>query len=150
MILSWGVLFAFYLLFTGNGQPAELAAGGAASGLVALFEVARRATSERRIDVAWSWLGVLVPALGRLVVDTHRVGAALLAALLRPAPSGRFREIPFPGGSVTAETAARRALAIFAVSLAPNAYVVDCDRRKRRLVVHELLSDEGRKGKSTT
>ena len=93
----WVAFFALYMLFTGTGQPAELAAGGICGGLVALFDAALRARNERPLDLNLAMLRPLVPALGQLVLDTLRVAIALIAAFRAP-PSGKFDIDPSGGG----------------------------------------------------
>ena len=136
-IAVWVAFFALYLLFTGSGTPAELVVGGVCSGLVAAFEMALRACSERALGVSPHTLYPLLPALGQLVLDIFRVAGALCAALYAPRPGG-FREIPMPAG-VVADTPAGRGVAIAAVSLAPDSFVVGAGAERGRLVVHRLV-----------
>jgi hypothetical protein len=75
--------------------------------------------------------------------DSMIVAVALLRAFLGvlPAP-GAFACSPFPSRSDRAEQAARRAAAVFLISLAPNSYVVDIDERKGQILVHQLVPDQ--------
>ncbi|MFZ3236537.1 MAG: hypothetical protein WA184_14360 [Stellaceae bacterium] len=135
-IAAWIAFFAFYLLFAGTVEPAKLAAGGACAGLAAVFEAALRAHNERPLDLTLPMLRPLAPASGQLVLDTFRVGAALLAAFRRP-PSGRFRTVAVPHGTA-AEAPAGRGIAVAAASLAPNSFVVGDGPERGRMLVHQL------------
>lgn len=134
------LFFGFYALFAGNGQPAELIAGGFVGGLVAAFEAVLRRNSSERLDFNLSALRPVVPALGKLVLDIFRLSGGLLAAGFGPPPAGTFRRIPFPAEAVTT-SAAGRAIAVAATSLPPNAYVVASGPGNRELTVHQLLPD---------
>ena len=88
-------------------------------------------------------------ALGRAAVDLLResgtVGRRLIAAALgadrRP---GRFVHRGFEARGEHAETATRRAEAVFVVSLAPNSYVVD---RVYRLLLGAYIFRGYRRGR---
>jgi hypothetical protein len=136
-IATWVTFFALYLLFTGTGQPVELAAGAVGAGLVAIFDAALRARSERPLGIGLAMLYPLVPASGQLVVDTFRVGGGLLAAFGRP-PSGRFCTVAAPAGT-DAGRPAGRGLAVIAASLAPNSFVVGDGPENGSLLVHRLV-----------
>lgn len=136
-IAAWVAFFALYLLFTGTGKPAELAVGGFCAGLVAAFEMALRARSERPLDVGLPMFWPLVPASGQLVLDTFRIAGALLAAFPAP-PRGRFCTIALPAGAAI-DSPAGQGLAIAAASLAPNAFVVGAGAEGGRLAVHRLV-----------
>jgi hypothetical protein len=130
--------FALYMLFTGAGQAAELAAGGICGGLVALFDAAMRARNERPLDLNLAMLRPLVPALGQLVTDTVRVAIALIAAVRAP-PSGEFNTIPAPAENGPGSPAGR-GIATAAASLAPNEFVVGDGPEGGRLLVHQLVA----------
>ncbi len=103
---GWVAFFALYMLFTGTGQPAELAADGICGGLVALFDAALRARNERPLDLNLAILRPLVPALGQLVPDTVRVATALITAFRAP-PSGKFHTIPAAAENGSSSAAGR-------------------------------------------
>jgi hypothetical protein len=136
-VAVWVAFFALYMLFTGTGQPAELAAGGICGGLVALFDTTLRARNERPLDLNLAMLRPLVPALGQLVTDTVRVAFALIAACRAP-PSGKFDTIPAPAENGSSSPASR-GIATAAASLAPNAFVVGDGPEGGRLTVHQLV-----------
>ena len=133
---AWVAFFALYLLFTGTGETPELVVGGVCGGLVAAFETAVHARSERPLHVRLRMLWPVIPALGQLILDTFRVAGALLSAFRAPL-SGEFRAIPVPPGTA-ADPAAGRGIAIATASLAPNSYVVDAGV-ERSLLVHRLV-----------
>lgn len=134
----WVAFFALYMLFTGTGQPAELAAGGICGAFVALFDAALRARNERPLDLNLAMLRPLLPALGQLATDTVRVAIALVAAVRAP-PSGEFHRIPAPAESGSGSPAGR-GIATAAASLAPNSFVVGDGPEGGRLTVHQLVN----------
>ena len=136
-IAAWVAFFALYLLFTGTGKPPELAVGGVCAGLVAVFEMALRARSERPLHMTLRMLWPVIPGLAQLVLDTFRVAGALLSAFRTPV-SGEFCAIAVPPGTV-ADSAAGRGIAIAAASLAPNSFVVDAGAERSRFVIHRLI-----------
>lgn len=137
---GWITLFALYMLFSASWQAAELVAAGIAGGLVAAFQAALRRYSADQPGLTLSALRPLGPALGEMARDTFRLSGALLAATVFALPSGRFRIIPAPSGTVP-DSGAGRAIAIAAASLAPNAFVVAAGTDPSRFVAHQLLAE---------
>lgn len=137
---SWIALFALYMLFSASWEAAELVAGGIAGGLVAAFQAALRRHSEDQPGFKLAALRPLGPALGELARDTFRLSNALFAAMVVAPPSGRFRIVPAPAGTVS-DSSAGRAIAIAAASLAPNSFVVAAGSDPNRVVTHQLVAD---------
>jgi multisubunit Na+/H+ antiporter MnhE subunit len=133
---AWVAFFSLYLLFTGTGKPPELAVGGVCGWLVAAFEMALRARSERPLHLTFRMLWPVIPAFGQLVLDAFRVADALLSAFRAPL-SGEFCAIAVPPGTAV-DSAAGRGIAIAAASLAPSSYVVDAGVGRSLLIVHRL------------
>ena len=129
------------MLFSASSQGAEVAVGGIGGGLVAAFQIGLRHHTEQKPELTFSALRPLVSALGELVRDTGRLTGALLTAVFMPPPAGGFRVVPVPSGAVTASLAGR-AIAVAAVSLAPNTFVVASGDDDERLVVHRLLDGQ--------
>ena len=135
----WLFFFVLYVLFAGNVSGAELAAGAVVAVLVGIFEIGVRGNSERRLHVGPMALRPLAAACGRVPVDTARLLAAF-AAVWRPLPTGEFVEAPWPDPAAEANTE-RRAVAIAAESLAPNAYVILRTAGPGPLLMHRLLPE---------
>ncbi len=81
-------------------------------------------------------------AAADLLADSVIVARVLIAAALGAnRQPGRFVRGRFRARGEDAETATRRAEAVFVVLLAPNSYVVDVDERRDQVIVHQLVPD---------
>jgi hypothetical protein len=123
----------------------ELLAGAGAAALAALLAglVTHQAATRFRMRAGW-----LVPALslpGQVARDMVIVFAALWRRLLRgeQPPSG-FREFPACSGGTSNEDVTRRVLLIGWRSVAPNTFALGIDRERDVMVVHQLVTNEGR------
>ena len=129
IVFWWAVLLGLWQLFVGQTTKqttfagliaAALAAG--AAGLLVRLDLYRF-----RLDRGLLARGATIPWY--LVRDF----AVVALALLRGRPGGRFVEFDF-----RAQSAGDRALVGVLGSMTPNAYVVDVDRERRLVLVHEL------------
>jgi hypothetical protein len=112
-LAAWVGLAAAYLLFAGQVSGHELIAGLGASLLAGAYAVVAHHAAVSPLRLRLPWLRVVAGVARDLVVDTSRVGAALL----RPR-AGALAEGELPAGD------GRRAVAILALSVAPNGFVV--------------------------
>jgi multisubunit Na+/H+ antiporter MnhE subunit len=129
-MVAWVGSAAVYLLFAGQASPHELIAGLGASVLVAAFAIIAHRAAAAPMRLRLPWLRVIGGVAKDLVVDTVRVGAALLRP--RPGTLSRVGAPTEPG---------RRAVAILAASVAPNSFVVRAG--DDGMVLHRLVgSDE--------
>jgi multisubunit Na+/H+ antiporter MnhE subunit len=131
VVVAWLALTGLWMLYVGQAT-AENAVAGAIAAAVATA-----------VGVLLGRLGLLrfglhpgrhVRAVTALPWHVIRDFVLITLALARGRPRGRFVELDFPQGS-----AGDRALAGLLSSVAPNAYVVDFDRDRNVVVVHELL-----------
>lgn len=133
---SWLVwfagLFALWLLLVGTIASPELVAGllaaaiGATAAAVALhLGPLRQRLEARSLAVLWR------PAL-RAFPEYFRVLGCLLNGR-----RGAFRTLELPGGQRRTD-AGRRALLVFAASIAPGRVVADIDTESGIVVVHDL------------
>jgi multicomponent K+:H+ antiporter subunit E/multicomponent Na+:H+ antiporter subunit E len=138
-LLQWASLLGLYLLFVGELSVAELAvgAGVAALGVVAWEVVWEEGLGRAIADVRLFALARYL--LAQTVTDTWRVLKVLALWLLerRPAPS-EVRAVPFDPGGDDARSATRRALAVAYTSVTPNSIVLDVDRKKGVLLLHQI------------
>jgi Na+/H+ ion antiporter subunit len=128
------------MLLVGTAAPSEIVAGVAAAAVAATaVEVIRRRGVVRfRPDPRW--LGRAAGLPWQTLAEFGRLMAALWRALvLRRRVVGRFSEVPFRVGGNDSRSAARRAVFTAGASFAPNTYVVDFDRGKGTVLVHQLL-----------
>lgn len=134
----WAAAASLALLLLGQLDPLDLYAA-AGIGLVAVAVVALTdacAVREYRIRPRWLWLAVSVPH--RTVVDFLLLVRELFRAVRGRPPVGAFRAKPFdrtrpPGW---------RALLGTVGGFTPNAYVVEVDPERGRVLVHDLVVSE--------
>jgi hypothetical protein len=141
---EWLALAGLYLLLVGQAPLPEGVAAAAAAGLVIAYRVflLRRA---RAVAVgARPWLAAVPGMAWSLARDAVLVGFALAGALgRRDAPLGGFTEAPLAERTADPAARGRRALAVFAGSLAPNSYVVALSRPEARMISHRLAGGGG-------
>ena len=131
--LAWlAGLFALWLVLTGTIASPELVAGfvaatiGATAAAVALhLGPLKQKLEARSLAVLWR------PAL-RAFPEYFRVLACLLNGR-----RGGFRTLELPGGHRRTD-AGRRALLVFAATVAPGRVVVEVDVEDGTVVVHDL------------
>jgi hypothetical protein len=137
-------LGVLYLLLTARLEPAELALAALAALQATTLRMGVAASAERRFRrPLWRRLApgrAAADLLGDSLTVARMLLPVALGAYRRP---GRFLRERFVARGEDAETATRRAEAIFVVSLAPNSYVVDIDERRGQMLVHELVPDRG-------
>ena len=137
----WILLMSLWVAVDDSLAPDELLAGAGAAALAALAAamVSRQARLRYRIRAAWLPRALALP--GQVVGDTIAVFAVLARTLARqaPPPHGAFREVPVRYGDDTPLGVTRRVLLTGARSLTPNAFVVDLDKERDVMLVHELV-----------
>ncbi len=114
--IAWVVLAAAYLLFAGQVSRNEIIAGLGASVAAGVYAAVAHRAQAAPLRLRLAWPRVIAAALRSLVVDTLRVGLALLRARrgsLARRRMGTDEAAPGP-----------RAVTILSLSLAPNAFVV--------------------------
>ncbi len=135
----WALFTAVEVLLVGKLDPQETPVGAVVGALAAFGTVCVLRAGGERYRLRWRWLGIvprLVVGVGR---DTLRIFGLLLRRLAGgPLPDDRIVEIPFDCGADDPESNARRALAVAAVSCAPNSIVLDLQRARGTLRVHYL------------
>lgn len=139
----WVGLFVLYEVLAGSPSWAEAVAGALAS-MAATVAVFVSGSAEHLGRIPWRWWWRLLRRLPpQIVSDTVRVLAAAMAPTM---PSGRMRTVPFEPGGDDTEGGSRRALVVFAASMAPNAFVVQVDRLRKAMLMHEFVPKESPPG----
>lgn len=140
-IVSWVILSGLYLLLVVDSiDTAELVTGAvaAAVGATAATVVRSQGLVSFRPQLRWA-LGLWRPLL-QAVLDCGILVAVLWRRLvLRRFVGGSFRAVPFRAAGEDPEAAARRAIAKGIGSFAPNTYVLDVDRERELILVHQLV-----------
>ncbi|MFC4453880.1 Na+/H+ antiporter subunit E [Deinococcus sonorensis] len=138
-IAELAVLFGVWLLFVSKLERAESLIGLVAAGLAALMTAVVRGTDLARFCPPVRTLLQLWRVPLAVVSDTFTVFRALFATLLGKPLPGRISSVRFDPGGDDARSAARRALAVGALTTAPNSIVIEIDRQRGLLMVHELV-----------
>lgn len=135
----WLGFFPLYLLLAGQPSWQEAAAGVVLAAVAALAVTMTCRAGSLHFQPHWRWLCHFRRLPGQVLTDCAIVAAALGRALFRREQiEGVFRTIPFDPGGDDPESAARRALVMAGVCLAPNTYVVAMDRERGELLLHQL------------
>jgi multisubunit Na+/H+ antiporter MnhE subunit len=137
----WILLMSLWVAVDDSLAPDELLAGAGAAALAALAAamVSRQARLRYRIRAAWLPRALALP--GQVVSDTVAVFGVLARTVAgqAPPPRGVFREVPVRYGDDTTLGVTRRVLLTGARSLTPNAFVVELDKERDVMLVHELV-----------
>jgi multisubunit Na+/H+ antiporter MnhE subunit len=138
----WALLMSLWVAVDDSVAPDELLAGAGAAALAALAAavVSRQAGTRYRIRAVWLARALALP--GQVASDTIAVFGVLArtVATREPPPHGAFREVPVRYGDDTPLGVTRRVLLTGARSLTPNAFVVDLDKDRDVMLVHELVA----------
>lgn len=142
----WALMMSFWVAIDDSLRSDELIVGAAATALAAAAAagVARLAQLRAGFETAWlpAAIGGVLGLPGRVAQETFQVFVALAKALPPGGekPAGGFREVPVRYGDDRPAGVTRRILLTGAKSLAPNAFVVDFDRERGVMLVHELVT----------
>ncbi len=120
-------LAATYLLLAGQVSRNEVLAGLGASVIAAVYAIVAHRTVETPFGLRLRWMRVAMMVVTSLLTDTARVAVGLV----RAAPGKLVRQPPLP-----AESGAR-AVAILALSLAPNSFVARASDKETLL--HQMV-----------
>lgn len=143
-IAWWVVLAVLWLLLVDKLKGSELIAGALAAAVGATFSTLVRARSPHSFRLRARWMLGLWRLPPQAALDVGVLAAALWRHLiLRRSVSGAFRAVPFRATGEDAEATARRATTAGAVSFTPNTYVLDVDRERGFILVHQLVPKPG-------
>lgn len=136
----WMLLMAFWVWVDDSVDLAELLAGaGAAAIATSLTELVQH-QSRTHLGLRANWLAAAAMLPGQVVRDTGVLLGVLWRAVARgEQPPSRFALVPVDPGDDSAEGALKRALLSAGLSVAPNTFVLDVDRQRRAMVVHQLV-----------
>lgn len=135
---EFAVLWAVWMAFVSNPKKAEIAAGAGAALIAA---VADAVVKERK-------LVSFAPHLGSLsliflepwyaITGTWSILVALVKRIFGQESEAEMKAIDFDAGGDDEDSATRRALAITYFTMPPNFVVIGIDRKKRKLLVHQV------------
>ena len=135
----WVVFAGLEILMVGKFDPQETPVGLAVAAVVAAGAIAVYENTEARYRPAAAWLGLLPRLFASAVRDTLLIYGLLLRRLAGgPVPDGRIVEVPYDGAGEDPHSAAHRAVAVWAVSFAPNSVALYENDDRGTLSVHYL------------
>jgi multisubunit Na+/H+ antiporter MnhE subunit len=137
LVFWWLVLCGLWLLYVGQHTKENAVAGALAAAIAVGFAALVARLGLYRFGFRTRLL------VGGATLPWHLVRefAVVALALLRGRPAGRFVEYDVP-----ARSPGDRALVGLLGSITPNAYVVDVDRDRGVVVLHELDPKRARGG----
>ncbi len=143
MLRALGIWLGFVLLyyaFVGKISIVESGVGAAvAACATAALLYANRAAGGFVLRVAWLGVAASIPL--SVLRDCVVVFAALARALAgQGMPRSVFVPVDFDAGNDDSHSAARRALVVGGVSIAPNTIALGIDRENGVLWLHELVA----------
>jgi hypothetical protein len=131
-------LLALWVLAVGNVRPPEVVAGAVAAGLVTIAVERVRRTSSNRARIKLGWLAAGSRQLLHVPMGFVTITIALTHQLLGRRPGGRFQTLAFQVQGHDRWSVGRRVVALFALSLPPDSYVVGFDLERGTMLVHTL------------
>jgi multisubunit Na+/H+ antiporter MnhE subunit len=134
--LTWtALLVLFWFGLSDDASTGEVIASVAVTlAVLAAYAVLRKhASVPTGARPRWAWQALRAWPL-KIVRDT---GVALATVVRRKSPAGRLRQVDVGDASEI-----DLAWTIVGTSIAPLAYVVGIDERRRKLLVHELAATE--------
>lgn len=133
--LAWSALALSYMVFAGQATQSELVAGFVASVAAAAFATFAHRRAESPMNLWLRWDRVMGMASQSLLADTIRVGIGLL----RPMPGVMSSQAMSADDRMPA---GHRGMAVLALSLAPNGYVLRV--QGTQALMHTLVPTEHR------
>ncbi|GFO63771.1 hypothetical protein M1B72_08295 [Geomonas paludis] len=140
-VVTWFLFLGLYLLFCAKADPAEAVTGGAAA-LLALWLVGMLRDSFRSpLRLKPSWLLLLWRIPFAMFSESWLLLVALLHRIAGREEDGVMIEHRFDFPADEHESA-RRAWMTFGVCITPNSYLVFLDKKKKRVLIRQLVGKE--------
>ncbi len=137
LLLYWAAGFLAWLLFTDTYKRWELLFGGAAALLCAVGAEAARSAGVAEFRPKLSWILESWRLPWYLVQGCVQILWVVFKDLVKPEPSV-LRSVVYDPGGDDGGSAARRALTVTYTTMPPNFVILDIDRDKRAMVVHQV------------
>jgi len=140
-LLWWIALFWLWMLLAGDWNKIEWIGGACVAAVAATVAELARGIARQPVRIAVEPFRSSAMVLPIVFADFAIVIYALLASLVRrEVVRGAFVERSFDAGSKTTPAgAARRAWTIMLAGYSPNAYVLDIDAERDRVLLHDLI-----------
>ena len=138
-LVWWLLLAALWLALVDTVVTPELVTGGVAAAVAATGAVIVRGQRRLLLRPRAAWLRAAGRPLRGTVTDLGPLVGVLWRRGIRREPgSGELIELPYAAVADEPEAAAHRVLTQTLGSLAPNSIVVEIDRDRRTVLVHQL------------
>ncbi|MBJ6749750.1 hypothetical protein [Geomonas anaerohicana] len=139
--ITWLLFLGLYMLFCAKADPAEAVTGGVAA-LLALWLVGLLRDSFRSpLRLKPSWLLLLWRIPSAMLSESWLLLVALLRRLGGREEDGVMIEHRFDFPEDKHESA-RRAWMTFGVCITPNSYLVFLDKKKKKVLIRQLVGKE--------
>ena len=139
-LIRWAIVVVLWLAFVENSSVPELIAAAMIG--IATATVVELVLAQSDLRFAATWRDALL-LCRRVPIPAVRAAFRVLALLPSASrESGLFRSIPFDPGGDDPHSVARRVFVIAGVSVAPTAYVVEIDRKRQELLLHQILPSQ--------
>lgn len=139
----WVVLAALWLALVDTVVVPELVAGAVAAAIAATGAVIVRGQRRLVLRPRLGWVRCAGRPLWGTVADLVPLARALWRrGVRRREERGAIVEVPYAAVADDPDAAAHRAFTEALGSLAPNTLVVDVDRERRVLIVHQLVPSD--------
>lgn len=137
---SWMLAAAAYVLFAGQFSADELVAAAACGLVTALWALSVRRATSLHFRFERAALSAVARAIARLPQATAKSALVLAKTIVGPV-QGFYSERPFLHGTKSAPAdAGRRAVALLALSLAPNSFVLRAPHDREEINMHDLAT----------
>ncbi len=138
LFVQWVAFTLLWLVFVFQLTAIEVFAGAAASA-VTVFALQIALRSERLcFQPRLRWLAQAWRLPRMIAVDLWVVLKALARLVVRAPSQGLFQLGGFTAAAEDCRASAQRALTILYVSASPNSVIIDIDREKANLLIHQL------------
>jgi multisubunit Na+/H+ antiporter MnhE subunit len=139
-LIWWALLAALWLALVDTVVVPELVVGAVAAAIAATGAVVVRGQRRLLLRPRAAWARCALQPLRRTVTDLGPLAIALWRrGILRRDEQGALAEVPYTAVGEDPYDAAHRVFTEALGSLAPNTLVVDIERDRRTMVVHELV-----------
>ncbi len=142
LLATWGTLFGAYLLLVGNASRSELVVGAFLGLAVTTLLLWSKSAGMLPLRLRWWFIAPMRYVPGAILWETGQDLYALARRLAGQDVQGVTLRVPFTYASQDTESATRRAIAIFGVTITPNSYVVRVDAEQGEIVIRQLVGRE--------
>jgi multisubunit Na+/H+ antiporter MnhE subunit len=143
IIIWWLCLSIFYLLLIENTQLPDIIAGVFCAVFISLLQFRMQKLGLIIFKLRARWFIYLLKMPGRMFEDCLKVAYILAIRIFKNKKiKGNFYWIPFYVNADHKESVTYRILTTLAVSFLPNSYLIGFEKKRKRILIHELKISE--------